>query len=61
VTTAETVIDDIEELDIDGDLKEELRSIPNIEEFKRAINKMKRDTAPGITGLMSDMLKALPE
>jgi hypothetical protein len=52
VTTDETVIDDIEELDIDGDLKEELISIPEIEEVKKAINKMKRETAPGITDLM---------
>jgi hypothetical protein len=41
VTTDETVIDEIEELDIDGDLKEELRSIPDREEVKKAINKMK--------------------
>jgi hypothetical protein len=41
VTTDETVIDEIEDLDIDGDLKEELRSIPEIEEVKRAINKIK--------------------
>jgi uncharacterized protein with gpF-like domain len=45
VTTYETVIDDIQELNIAGDLKEELRSIPEIEEVKKA----------------SDMLKALPE
>jgi hypothetical protein len=31
VTTDETVIDEIEELDIDGDLTEEVRSIPDIE------------------------------
>jgi hypothetical protein len=61
VTTEETSIYDIEELDIHGDLKEELRSIPEIEEFKRAIHKMKRETAPGIMGLTPDMLKALPE
>jgi hypothetical protein len=42
-------------------LKEELRSIPEIREVKRALNKMKQETAPGITGLISDMLKALLE
>jgi hypothetical protein len=35
LTTDETVIHEIEELDIDGDLKEELRSIPEIEEAKK--------------------------
>jgi hypothetical protein len=61
VTTDETVIDEIEELDIDGDLKEELRSIPEMEEVKKAINKMKQETSPGIMGLTPEMLKALPE
>jgi hypothetical protein len=61
VTTDETVIDKIEELDIDGYLKEELRSIPEIEEVKKAIKKRTQEPAPGIMGLTSDMLKALPE
>jgi hypothetical protein len=39
VMADETVIDDMEELDIDGNLKEELRSIPEIEEVKRAFKK----------------------
>jgi hypothetical protein len=41
VMTDETVIEEIEELDIDEDLKEELRSIPEMEEVKKAITKMK--------------------
>jgi hypothetical protein len=38
-----------------------LRSIPEIEEVKKAINKMKRETSPGIMGLTSDIPKVLPE
>jgi hypothetical protein len=40
-TADETVMYGIEELDIDRDLKEELRSIPEIEEVKKEINKIK--------------------
>jgi hypothetical protein len=58
--TDETVIDDIVELDIEEDLKEELRSIPEME-VKKAITKMKRKTAPGVSSLALDMLKSLPE
>jgi hypothetical protein len=61
VTTDETSIDKIEELDIDGALKEELKSKPEIEEVNKSLNKMKRETAQGITGLTSDTIKALPE
>jgi hypothetical protein len=53
--TDETVIYKIEELDIDEDLKEESRSIP------KAISKKEREISPGVMGLASDMLKALPE
>jgi hypothetical protein len=60
-TTYETVIDYIEELDTDGDLKEDLRSIPEIEEFKQAINRMRRETAPGVMGITADMLKGRSE
>jgi hypothetical protein len=61
VTTDETVIYEIDELDIDGDLKEDSGSIPEMEEVKEAINNMKQETTPGIMGLTSYMLKALPE
>jgi hypothetical protein len=61
VTTDETLVDKIEELEIDEYLKEELRSIQEIEQVKKAISKIKRETAPGVTGLTSDMLKAFPE
>jgi hypothetical protein len=44
--TDETVIDEIEELDIDEDLSEELRSIPKMKEVKKAIAKIKQETAP---------------
>jgi hypothetical protein len=42
VTADETSIDEIDELDIDEDLKEELISIPDMEEVKKAISKMKQ-------------------
>jgi hypothetical protein len=42
-------------------LKEELRSIPDIEEVEKSINKMKQETAPGISVVMPDIIKALPE
>jgi hypothetical protein len=59
VTTDETVIDEIEELDIHEDLKEELKIILEMEEVKKAITKMKREKAPGATGLSSDISGAL--
>jgi hypothetical protein len=61
-TTDETVIlDEIEELDISGDLKEELRSISNRDRrSENEINKMKRETSPGIMILTSAMIKVLP-
>jgi hypothetical protein len=41
VVAYETVIDEIEELEIDDDLKEKLRSIPEMEEAKEEISKIK--------------------
>jgi hypothetical protein len=42
-------------------LKEVLRSLPEIEVAKRAVNKMKRETSTVMMSLTSNMLKALSE
>jgi hypothetical protein len=61
VMTDETGIDDIEEIEIDENLKEELRSIPEMEIVKKAIAKKTWHEKQHLEGLTSDMLKVLPK
>ena len=55
------VEEELEELDIDEDLKNALKQEPYTEEVVKAIKKMKSYTSPGITDVTSDMMKALSE
>jgi hypothetical protein len=40
---------------------ESIGTVPNKEEIKSTIKKMKSDKAPGLTGLTTNVLKNLPE
>ena len=57
----ETILNEIDNLEINGDVLDAIKGEPTIDEVKSAIKKMKCGTAPGTTGVTSDMLKALSE
>jgi hypothetical protein len=55
-----TVIDEIDPLDINQDVREAIRHPPENDEVNRAINKSKPGTSTCAHGLTTDMSKALP-
>jgi hypothetical protein len=61
ITPDPTVLDELSSLYIDDNTKDALSQPPSDEEVTKAIMKMKSGTAPGATGVTSDMLKALPD
>jgi hypothetical protein len=55
-----TVLDELSSLYIHDETKDALSQPPSDEEVTNTIMKIKAGTAPGATGVTSNMIKALP-